>query len=59
MEDNDYSYGATEDSNSRVSYSQGSEDQGGDSTMADGGFSGENSIFAMITLSTAILQIFS
>lgn len=44
MEDNEYSFGATEDSSSRVSYSQGeSEDnvQAGDSMMLDGGFSGK------------------
>jgi hypothetical protein len=44
MEDNDYSFGAMEDSSSRVSYGQGSEEngQGGDSSMVmEGGFSGK------------------
>ncbi|KAI9553562.1 hypothetical protein GHT06_021480 [Daphnia sinensis] len=42
MEDNDYSFGAMEDSSSRVSYDQGSEEngQGGDSSIVmEGGFS--------------------
>ena len=47
MEDNEYSFGGTEDSSSRVSYDQGSEEngQGGDSSMAavmEGGFSGRS-----------------
>jgi hypothetical protein len=44
MEDNDYSFGGMEDSSSRVSYDQGSEEngQGGDSSIVmEGGFSGK------------------
>lgn len=47
MEDNEYSLGVTEDSSSRVSYDQGSDEtgQGGDSSMLmegiEGGFSGK------------------
>lgn len=47
MEDNEYSLGVTEDSSSRVSYDQGSDEtgQGGDSSTLmegiEGGFSGK------------------
>lgn len=44
MEDNEYSFGATEDSSSRVSYGQGSDEngQGCDSSMVmEAGFSGK------------------
>jgi len=56
MEDNEYSLGVTEDSSSRVSYDQGSDEtgHGGDSSMLmegiEGGFSGKCIIQAFKTV---------
>ena len=61
MEDNEYSFGATEVSSSRVSYGQGSDEngQGCDSSMVmEAGFSGKPISLRHVEVKRALLRIY-